>query len=291
MMMLVGMLLLSVTRSTQAATPYTGPESGSVGLSGKVTAPPPTKPAVIINPKVGQRFSSSPITVSGTCPQGTLVEIFKNDIFAGSAGCDKQTFSLQIDLLYGANVLLAKVYDDLGQAGPDSNLVTVYYDASPKTVPANAPTALFPQLLLRSDGVYRGVFPSNTLKVNLEIFGGLSPYAVSIDWGDGRNDLKSQSGPGRLEVDHVYNKPGSYNIIFHASDGAGNSAFLQVIAVVNGQPSAAATFNPLSGRLGLAWPIFIALLLMVISFWLGEKYKAHGLLRAPGLSSGLPEGF
>jgi len=130
MLLVVGVALLGCTVS--AATPYTGPEAGSVALTGTMPAAAPKIAATITSPGNGQHFSTSPVTITGTCPKDTLVEIYKNNIFAGSGPCDdKGSFSFQIDLLIGQNTLIARVYDVLNQPGPDSNPVTVFYDALP----------------------------------------------------------------------------------------------------------------------------------------------------------------
>src|SRR4051794_15775617 len=88
-------------------------KSGSTGLQGTVTAPPPTQAATITIPHSGQAFSSTPITISGLCPNNLLVEIYKNGVFSGATNCANGSFSLQIDLFDGQNDLVAKVFDNL----------------------------------------------------------------------------------------------------------------------------------------------------------------------------------
>src|SRR5438105_4209568 len=88
------------------------PQAGSVGLTGQVPGKPPSQGANITSPPDGKHFITSPITVSGSCPTQTLVEIYKNDIFAGSTPCsDSGGFSINVDLLFGQNTLTAQVYD------------------------------------------------------------------------------------------------------------------------------------------------------------------------------------
>ena len=97
---------LALTTFTTYASP--GPEPGSIGLTGIVPGKPPTIAATITTPSDQKRFSTSPITVAGTCPQNTLVEIFKNDIFAGSSACsDGGAYSLEVDMIIGKNTLKA----------------------------------------------------------------------------------------------------------------------------------------------------------------------------------------
>src|SRR5581483_6088235 len=108
-------------------------QNGATGISGTVAAPPPSQGATIDVPRTGQSFNTVPITVSGLCPSNTLVEIYKNNVFAGSTECTKSSYSLQIDLFDGQKELVARVYDNLNQACPDSNTVTVTYSSAIST--------------------------------------------------------------------------------------------------------------------------------------------------------------
>lgn len=274
---LVGVFLITFT--VQAATPYDGPESGYIGLSGVMPGKPPTTAATIDNPTNGQRFSATPITVSGTCPQNTLVEIFKTDIFAGSTVCDSTgKYTLEIDLLIGENRLVAKVYDALNQPGPDSNIVTVFYDALPIQF---GPLPSFDfggaQLLINTDAVIRGVFPDKEMNMRIDLIGGRPPYAVNVQWGDSTNKVIPRGDNIGFTVNHTYKKPGIYQIGIQASDADGRVAFLTIASIVNGQPDAAATATTQNKQntLLMLWPLYTAIVTAVISFWLGEKREKH----------------
>lgn len=281
----VGFVLMTYTVSAASTSP--GPEAGSIGLTGIVPGKPPSVAATIGSPRDGQRFSTSPVSFSGTCPKGTLVEVFKNDIFAGSTPCtDAGTYSLDVDLLIGQNTIIARVYDSLNQAGPDSNIITVYYDALPAQAgPINTLDFGGPQLLLNTDAVFRGVFPEREMSVPVDILGGVAPYALNVQWGDSTNKVVPRNDNLTFNVNHVYNKPGTYQITLQASDAGGRVAFLTVAAIVNGQPDvitpAAATNVP--SQLLLMWPLYAAAAAAVVSFWLGERrekrlLERHGLL-------------
>lgn len=282
----VGLALLSAT--VTAATPYDGPESGSVGITGTMPGPAPTVAATITSPKQNQHFTNTPISVSGTCPKDTLVEVYKNDIFAGSVECSSNgTYSFEIDLLIGKNVLIARVYDALNQAGPDSNAVTVFYDALPAQGAGIKPLSFGgSQLLLNTDAVYRGVFPEKLLNVPIDILGGVPPYAVNIQWGDSTNKVISRNDNQTFTASHTYHKAGTYQISIQASDSQGRVAFLQVAAIVNGQPAVVAattsTKNTVN-KLLVLWPLYTMAATIVISFWLGERREKHILLQHPQL--------
>jgi hypothetical protein len=278
LVMVVGAVLaiFSVSAVSAGSPP---PQSGSVGLSGTVPTAPPGIAATITSPKNQQHFSTSPMTVSGTCPAGTLVEIYKNDIFAGSTPCtDNNTYSLQIDLLYGQNSLTARVYDIINQAGPVSSPVIVFYDAVP--LQASSLDLLNfsgTQLVLNTDAVYRGAFPNQTLNVPISVIGGIAPFAINVEWGDSSNKIIPVSDNSVFNASHAYQKPGTYKITLQATDSKQQVAFLTVAAIINGQPSVISTTNissvsksPLN-KLLVLWPLYAIAATLVVSFWMGER--------------------
>lgn len=281
LLLVVGVMLLGTT--VFAASPYTGPEVSSVGLTGIMPEPPPKTAATITQPANNQHFGTSPITVSGTCPAKTLVEIYKNDIFAGSTPCsDSGNYSFQIDLLLGKNVLIARVYDSLNQPGPDSAPVTVYYDALPPQGAAITPLSLGgSQLLLNTSAVYRGAFPGRELSIPIVILGGTPPYAVNIQWGDSKNSVISRSDNLTFNATHTYLRAGTYQITIQATDAQGRVAFLAVVAIVNGQPAtlpSSTSGGTPANKLLMLWPLYTAAVAAVTSFWLGERREKHILL-------------
>ena len=292
MLLVVGFALSVYSSSAYSATPYTGPDAGSVGLSGTMPGPAPTVAATIGQPTSGQHFPQTPITVSGTCPKDTLVEIFKNDIFAGSTPCSGTgNYSLDIDLMIGQNVLIARVYDSLNQPGPDSNAVTVFYDALPGQADPLAPLNFGgAQLLLNTDAIFRGVFPEKEMTMPIDILGGTPPYAVNIQWGDTTNKVVPRNDNQTFRTAHTYKKAGIYQITLQGTDAGGRNAFLTVAAIVNGQPPVAVgpttPATAVKNSLLLLWPLYVGILAVVVSFWLGEQREkkvlsAHGLLLHP----------
>lgn len=270
-----------------AATARPGPAAGSIGMSGVMPGEPPDSAATIDVPSGGQSFSDTPVSVSGRCPAGTLVQLFKNDIFAGSTPClSDGTYSTEIDLLFGPNELVARVYDDLNQAGPDSNIVAVTYNFLP---PQAGPTSLIDfgsnQLVINTDAVFRGTFPDEELTIPIDIIGGVAPYAINIQWGDNNNKVIPRPDNNSFRATHTYQQAGVFPITIQATDAEGRVAFLTVAAIVNGQPPIAATTvtdNDMLNRLLMLWPIYTTLVAVVISFWLGERREKY-LLSKRGL--------
>lgn len=260
----------------------TNPQSGSIGAQGTITAPPPTQGATISLPRDGQAFTALPVDVSGICPKGLLVKLFKNNVFAGSQQCDSGSFSIKIDLFTGTNELIARVYDSLDQAGPDSNKVTVSFNDNKQGTGS--------RVTLTSNFAKRGANPGETLTWPIILSGGVGPYAISVDWGDGKApDLKSIQSPGNFDIAHVYDSPGVYNIIIKATDKDGNTAFLQLVGVANGalsQDSGSGTAakgnnqNTGTPKAKIVWqPAAISIPFIVSTFWLGKRYELKMLKR------------
>lgn len=276
--LLLGLVGLALTSFTVSAANSPGPEAGSIGISGTMPGTPPTVAATIDSPARNQRFSTTPVTISGTCPADTLVEIRKNDIFAGSTICSSAgVYSFDIDLLIGVNELVARVYDSLNQPGPESNSVTVFYDAlPPQATPLNSLDFGDAQLLLNTDTVFRGTFPNQELKLPLEVLGGTVPYAVNVQWGDSDNNVFPRDSNVSFNASHVYTRPGTYQISIQASDSNDRVAFLTVAAIINGTPQTVSSTGDSSadgitlGRLLALWPFYVSAVAIVISFWLGE---------------------
>lgn len=264
---LAGVLVAFV--APQVSAQLTG--NDSVGMQGRISSPPPTVGATISVPRTGQNFSQLPVTVSGICPKGLLVKIFKNNVFAGSADCQNGSFSILIDLFNGQNDLVARVYDSLDQAGPDSNTVTVTFSDN-RTGASLRPS-------LTSNYAKRGANPGQTLVWPIILSGGSGPYAISVDWGDGKPpDLMSLGFPGPFDIKHVYDTPGVYNVVVKAVDREGGTAFLQLVAVANGplsqdQAGEGEDDKPETKTIILWWPMAILIPLLFVAFWLGGRNK------------------
>lgn len=275
------LMVMVTTGAAHAAAPAPeNPQSGSTGLQGKISAPPPTSGATISLPRAGQTFDKLPVTVSGICPNGLLVKLFKNNVFAGSVQCKSGSFSLLIDLFNGRNDLVARVYDELDQPGPDSNTVTVNFDST-KSLDLN-------RVSLTSNFAKRGASPGQVLTWPITLSGGTGPYALSIDWGDGKTpDLKSVPFPGSIDIQHVYENPGVYNIIVKATDKNGATAYLQLVGVGNGPLSqdtgSTGSSNDKSTtvtKTRILWePAAILMPMVFTTFWLGKKHQMKVLRR------------
>jgi len=250
--------------------PNPPPAPGSYGLEATKLQPAPTTAATISTPSSGASFTDSPITVSGLCTADLLVQVYDNGVLVGAINCVGGSFSIQVSLFTGQNDLTATQFDDLGQASPDSNKVTVTYN--------NANFSAFGSLItLTTNYGRRAANPGQTLTWPLLLSGGSGPYAFSINWGDGTPaDLKSQALAGEVDITHVYSQAGIYHVTVKVTDVNGVSAFIQLVAIANGTPG-----NTNSGSTGkggttavtnvMWWPAATCLILLPPAYWLGRR--------------------
>lgn len=282
---LVGACLLALFAFVYEASaitplPTPSPIPGSYGLEATKRKPPPTESATLTTPGNGASFTTSPITVNGICPKDLLVQVYNNGVFVGSVLCTTGSFSIQVSLFAGTNELTAIVYDELDQAGPVSNSITVNY--------TDTRFSAFGQLITLTSSYGRRSAPAGqTLSWPLQLSGGTGPYAFSIDWGDGSAaELKSQALSGVVTINHVYKKAGVYQVNVRVTDKNGVSAFLQLVAVASGKvdASTAVTGDKTAGN-GVAttppqilWvPTALSLILLLPAFWLGRRSQLVSL--------------
>ncbi|HEX5395041.1 MAG TPA: hypothetical protein VFW52_01690 [Candidatus Saccharimonadales bacterium] len=270
--LLITGLGLVFTSSSSAVLAATQSSSGAVGVEATIPSAPPSTAPTISTPANGQSFTTLPITVAGICQNDLLVEVFKNGVFSGSVTCTNNSYSLQIDLFSGRNDLIARQYDALNQASPDSNKVTVTFsDSLPQGTPRVTLTTAYAK---------RGAAPGEELTWPIAVSGGTPPFALSIDWGDKSSpELISRSTPGDVLLKHIYSQAGVYNIIVKASDSKGSAAFLQLVGIGNGPiQQASATNKPATkAATNLNRVLLISSLILIpllfAAFWLGRKHQ------------------
>jgi hypothetical protein len=272
-------------------------------VTAEVKGVTPTEPAVITSPTEGQSFSNYLQNVSGTCPDNAnYVEIVDNNFMNGTAICSAgNTFELSVSLFSGANQLIAEAFDITNDEGPASIPVNVTYSppavvtpvvvapVSPSPItaipttpsPVTPKTYTGPPLEISATFTYQGYFVGQTFNWPFQVIGGVPPYAIDIEWGDGTNTLISSKTDAEFSPTHVYNTAGgfkgSYTIKVYISDSIGNTAYYQAFVIINAGKAptkhvlpaiSSTTFSKIEKVL---WPVYGIALLMVISFWLGER--------------------
>jgi len=174
--------------------------------------------------------------------------------------------------------------------------------------PINSSTQPF---LIKSDYQYQVYAYGQNASLNLSLSGGSSPYAVSVYWGDGSQSTVLRKDQSAFTVTHVYKPLGSqlvnFTIKIQAVDNNGVKAFLQMTAVVQGNQFGALSGQCVSSASGassystqaattlcgnaapsllsrlkqwvwIVWPTYAVVVLMIFSFWLGERQELLTLL-------------
>ena len=235
---LLSLTFFSVILSARlVAADQTG--SGNIFLSGQVKGKPPEIAAQITSPKNGEKFTNTKILIEGTCLQDTYVEIYRGNRFLGMAACNSEgRYTMTITLWYGKNVLVAKIRDSLGQYGPNSTPIEVYYerpsgsnsnstDGASKIDPDN-------QFELLIDPLQQSIWLGQALKISYTVKGDKPPYTLAFDWGDGTpSDLIKQDKPGTYTITHIYKQAGKNVLRISVLGSAGGNGTIQSVVIVH----------------------------------------------------------
>ena len=112
----------------------------NVTVTATVYGQPPTTQALILSPVDGITVETTPLVVHGTCESGLLVRVFDNNALAGSIVCTPDgTFTMNITLIMGVNVLSAFNYDFQDQPGPASPTVSITVQQPPSSEEPSQP--------------------------------------------------------------------------------------------------------------------------------------------------------
>lgn len=282
-LLMVFAALFMMSREVAQAAPE-DPETAEYKAYAVVPGPIPETAPIIVVPAQGTILTNGdPVPVSGSCQNGMLIKVFKNDVLAGAVFCSGGRFSLNIDLFPASNALVARAYNANNVAGPDSSVVAVRRDVLGQTSTSSLAPSLENKFVITGEAKYKGIGAGDKLTMPLAISGGLAPYAVSVSWGDEKNDLLSRSEAGAFEVSHAYNEPGrgpqnSHDITILATDAAGTKSFIHLVTIVSGDsPTVVGTIKAgynWSTALKIAWQLSTLATIIVVSFWLGEKRQS-----------------
>lgn len=134
---------------------------------------------------------------------------------------------------------------------------------------------------------YQAYVVGQFVPITLIISGGTAPYALTINWGDGTTSTLLRASTNASDIGHTYKwinaAVGNYTIKIQATDAAGHVSAAQLMTVIrnpnyHGAVSTVVHYSGLTGVvmavrdwLWLLWPAYIIIILMLISFWLGER--------------------
>lgn len=249
-----GVFITGLTYKTLAA---------SVTATVRAAAPSLTEGAIITDPVEGQTFTAVSITVHGTCPDNSYVNLYRNSVFSGSAWCVSGDFDIETTLSAGTNTMQAQAYNVTDIEGPATKPVYVIYSPpalpeSPASSGLSEPSAPKPALLSTatpstshsssSAPAAAGqnvvpLVPSSDYSAHicqagsgfirdLQIFGDVPPYHVNTDWGDKTATVMTAANQ-KFRVVHNYHSAGYYAVKIQATGATGYKGFLQMAALIN----------------------------------------------------------
>lgn len=125
----VGVLIVSWTYQVIAE---------SYQVNAIVPAPPLSSGPNINYPTNNQIFNNPNITIQGSCPNNSYIQLTDNNNFDGLAWCNNSTFSIAISLYLGKNILTATAYNITNLASPDTSTVNVNYKEIVSSPPVNS---------------------------------------------------------------------------------------------------------------------------------------------------------
>lgn len=178
--------------------------------------------------------------------------------------------------------------------------------AVPSSQPSasSQPVATPTPLILSSDFNFHTFSTQNQFTWTVDLEGGTPPYLVNVNWGDGNSSQYKFPGDPVFSIGHTFKDSGYYPIIINSTDSQNQVHVMQLAALITDKHGKAAflssgTAGPLGppangpggpgGLHGLppnpfgpmspvgykwllvAWPFYLIVILMAVSFWLGEK--------------------
>jgi len=275
----------------------------SYTVTAEVLAPALQEGATITSLTNNEIVTSAPITISGTCPSDSYVNLYINGLFTGSDFCTYQTFAIAADLFVGENTITAKDFNVTNQQGPTTPsfdvtlLLPTLVSRSSSKNPIPTPTPI----VLVSNYYYQTFITNHLFSWQISISGGNPPYSINTSWGDGNSSTLKLDSASSFTITHKYTKPGYYTILVSVNDTSQDQRIMQLATLIKNlnSPSLLSTtpkagppiattytvngldnfFESSKTWLWAAWSSLVVVLLMLISFLLGEREQRSELLK------------
>lgn len=202
-------------------------------VSASVPTVVPSVAAVINQPAINSVVAQKNINVAGICQlmaQPLIVSIWRDNSILGSAICANGLFSIDVNLILGENILVAKSQNTVGQFGPNSSLHPVSYRPS---IVNTDPTGTNLLSNFQVNSGQSAAHLSNSAQGSIEIIiqDGKAPYQVIINWGDGNFDELTLNQSGNHVFDHQFAELIDDKIVILVTDADGN--FQRLVLGIN----------------------------------------------------------
>lgn len=240
-------------------------------LSVTATVPAPIPPGypTIDTPASSSATTSQTVTVSGTCPVITpaiIVAVYRNLLLAGSVQCDSGgEYSVPISLEPGENKLVATVVTITNGIGNSSGETIATYDVPEPIVPPAVPGGpvqpgqetiegfeqLAPPLQVIAKDIYVLVGVDGKATWRGSFAGGVGPYKVTFNWGDGTIDRRSVVDTSEQTFTHDYEIAQPRALVISVTDASGATATLRSTAVAPEVKHAGLVIDKKAGASGI----------------------------------------
>jgi len=137
---------------------------------------------------------------------------------------------------------------------------------------------------LSTDYELRGLKKNQPFTWKLSVVGGMAPYKISVDWGDGDKDEEVLVSTGTIDLEHTYAQSGNHTITIIGSDSKDRKTYLQLVGIVDGPTETVAVPGTTEIRNGPDYwmitsiTLYGILFLMTLWLWRREhdgRNKAH----------------
>lgn len=165
-------------------------------------------------------------------------------------------------------------------------------------VTAAAPKSLgiAPKFSILTNYAYKVYELNQPVTIQLHMNGGIAPYGCTVDWGDGMVSsfiLTSADYSITHTYTHLHASLATMPIKIAAVDTNGNASSLQIDTILKNtgftikttktRSPGSSFLSDVRSWLTVLWPAYLIILLMVFSFWLGEKQEMIALMNGKKL--------
>jgi hypothetical protein len=240
-------------------------------------------------------YASSNPTVTGFAPPYADIELtFHSDPVVCHTRADGNGWwSCTLDRTLPVGVhrvdIVAQTSDGRRLLYPTFNITVT---ASVQPLNKRAPNLNLPQVQV--EYTYQAHRSGQSFFWDMSLISGKAPYRLEVDWGDGSQTTYERHDHSLFTISHIYHTTfgRDYVIRLKSIDATGNSSVMQLAAVVKGLGSGIIATASTGWRAQLAgfvdnfkqwvwliWPVYIVVVLMVLSFWLGEREVYERIVR------------
>ena len=256
--------------------------AASLSIASVLSTPPPSGAPILTLPAAGSTFTDPTVHFEGICPISeppAAVALYDSSSLLGSAACRADgTFALDADITPDTRAITAGVVSVSGDAGAKSTPLSIRYLAPAHKTTSRTPVAvLSDQSVIAYDmktmGAWKGYF-----------VGGVAPYTVTVDWGDGKTQSYENVSGEQQTFLHGYTSSSAREVMITVRDKTGAVAVHPVAAIGMDSTQETSGFGVLAGSLGsgsLSYLVWLTLFVALLWMWRYEFLTHRKVVAVP----------